>query len=101
MFFKTVSSISTNELEKKLVEKPQIIDVREAHEFQGGQIPGAENVPVGKIANYTPKGKTYVICQAGMRSKKASKLLMKKGYDVVNVRGGMSSWAGVTKGGKL
>ncbi|AEB30956.1 rhodanese-like domain protein [Carnobacterium sp. 17-4] len=101
MFFKTVSSISTNELEKKLVERPQIIDVREAHEFQGGHIPGAKNVPLGKIAHYTPNGKVYVICQSGMRSKKASKSLMKQGYDVVNVRGGMSSWAGAKKGGKV
>ena len=101
MFFKTVASISTSELEKITAEKPQIIDVREIHEFQGGHIPGAKNVPLGKIANHTPKGKTYVICQSGMRSKKASKLLTKQGYDVVNVRGGMSSWAGATKGGKL
>lgn len=101
MFFKTVPSISTSELEKNLAEKPVIIDVRETHEFQGGHIPGAKNVPLGKIASYTPAGKTYVICQSGMRSKKASKLLMKQGYDVVNVRGGMSSWTGTKRGGKL
>lgn len=101
MFFLKISSISTKDLEKKLVEKPQIIDVRETHEFQGGHIPGAKNVPLDKIANYAPKGKTYVICQSGLRSKKASKLLTKKGYDVVNVRGGMMSWGGAKKGGKL
>ena len=101
MFFKLVPSISTNELEKKVMEKPQIIDVREPHEFQGGHIPGSKNTPLGKIASYTPKGKTYVICQSGMRSKKATKYLIKQGYDVVNVRGGMSSWAGTERGGKL
>ena len=101
MFFKKVSSISTKDLEKNLVEKAQIIDVRETHEFQGSHIPGAKNIPLGKIANFSPKGKTYVICQSAIRSKKASKLLTKKGYDVVNVRGGMMSWGGAKKGGKL
>lgn len=101
MFFKTIPSISTNELEKRLAEKPQIIDVRQPSEFKGGHIPGAKNVPLGKIADYTPNGKMYVICQSGMRSKKAAKFLMKQGHDVVNVRGGMMSWSGVRKGGKV
>ena len=100
MFFKKTPSISTNELESKLAEKPQIIDVRELHEFQNGHIPGAKNVPLKNIAQFTPKGKAYVVCQSGMRSKQATKVLLKQGFDVVNVRGGMLSWAGNKKGGK-
>ncbi|MGB3160741.1 MAG: rhodanese-like domain-containing protein [Carnobacterium sp.] len=101
MFFKKVPSISTAELEKKLGEKPQIIDVREPHEFIAGHITGAKNVPLGKIANHATKGTTYVICQSGMRSKRATKQLLAKGADVVNVRSGMSSWTGSVRGGKL
>ena len=101
MLFKPVPSISTDELEKKVTKKPQIIDVRETQEFIEGHIPGAKNIPLGTIADYTPKGKVYVICQSGMRSKKAVKFLKKQGHDVVNVRGGMMFWSGARKGGRI
>ncbi|API88596.1 sulfurtransferase [Marinilactibacillus sp. 15R] len=101
MLFKKIPAISTKELERKLMDKPQIIDVREPHEFRGGHIPGAKNVPLRKVESFTPKGKTYVVCQSGMRSKKATKMLLKKDADVVNVRGGMMAWSGSTRGGKL
>lgn len=99
--FKSIPTISTKELANKLPEKPQIIDVREPNEFVSGHIPGAKNVPLGKIGSYTPKGKVYVICQSGGRSKNAAKTLEAKGFDVVNVSGGMSAWSGATRGGKL
>lgn len=99
--FNSMPSVSTKELEAKLTEKPQIIDVREPNEFIGGHIPGAKNVPVRKVETYTPKGKVYVICQSGARSKRAATILKSKGYDVVNVKGGMSAWSGPTRGGKL
>ncbi|CZQ92774.1 rhodanese signature 1 [Trichococcus palustris] len=99
--FKSIPTISTKELANKLPEKPQIIDVREPNEYVSGHIPGAKNVPLGKIGSYTPRGKVYVICQSGMRSKRAAKTLESKGFDVVNVSGGMSAWSGATRGGKL
>lgn len=100
MFFNRIPSIKTTELESQLSERPQILDVREPHEFKAGRIPNAKNVPLRKISTYTPKGKVYVICQSGMRSKKAAKLLKSQGYEVVNVRGGMSAWTGNVRGGK-
>lgn len=101
MLFKKIPTISTKELEGKLADKPQIIDVREPHEFRGGHIPGAKNVPLNKVEKFIPKETTYVICQSGMRSKKAAKLLLKNEAEVVNVRGGMMSWSGPTRGGEL
>ncbi|MFE0441109.1 rhodanese-like domain-containing protein [Aerococcus sp. NPDC058936] len=100
MFFKKLPTISTTELEKKLADKPQIIDVREPYEFKNGHIPGAKNIPLSKVPNYTPKAQVYVVCQSGMRSKRATKMLLKQGHDVINVRGGMMAWTGATKGGK-
>lgn len=101
MLFKKIPTISTKELERKLTDKPQIIDVREPHEFRGGHIPGAKNIPLNKVEKFIPKGTTYVVCQSGMRSKKAAKILMKNEAEVVNIRGGMMSWSGPTRGGKL
>jgi rhodanese-related sulfurtransferase len=100
MFFRRMPSISTKELNEILNEKPLIIDVRTLGEFKDNHIPGAKNVPLDTIHTYQPKQKGYVICTSGMRSKQASKILSKKGYDVVNVKGGMRKWNGPTKGGK-
>ena len=91
--FTKIDSISTSELEAKLREPIQLLDVRTPMEFRRGHI---KNVPLTEIGSYTPTTKEtlYVICHSGMRSKLAAKKLKKKGYDVINVRGGMSAWTG-------
>ncbi len=68
----------------------------------GGHIRQARNLPLDRIWTYQgPKGEVvYVICQSGMRSKRAAHLLKEKGYRVVNVRGGMAAYQGKTIGGK-
>lgn len=103
-FFKKIPSISSQEYQQNVDKnKTLLLDVRESQEFQGGHIPGAVNVPVRKLLNYqVPKNKEtiYVICQSGMRSKQGAKILEKKGYPVVNIRGGMNTWNGPIKGGK-
>lgn len=93
--FTKVDSISTAELENKLKENIQLIDVRTPGEFRRGHIKNAKNIPLNKIGNFTPIAdkKTYVICHSGARSKLAAKKL-KKGFDVVNVKGGMHAWRG-------
>lgn len=101
MFFRRIPSISTNELSNILNEKPLIIDVRTPSEYKSKHINGAKNVPLDTIQSYKPKQKAYVICESGMRSKRASKILDRNGYDVVNVKGGMRKWNGPIKGGKF
>lgn len=101
-FFKGTPSISTKELAEKLKDKNKLIDVRSRDEYRVGHIPRAENIELNKIANY--KGKTdqpiYVICQSGARSSQAVRILQQKGYQAINVRGGMNQWNGPVKGGK-
>ena len=94
--FTKIDSISTSELEQKLKEKIQLLDVRTPSEYRRGHIKGAKNVPLNEIARYTPATNEtlYVICHSGVRSKMAAKKLKKKGYDVVNVQGAMSAWTG-------
>ena len=93
LLFTKIDSISTSELESKLREPIQLLDVRTPMEFRRGHI---KNVPLSEIGSYTPATKEtlYVICHSGVRSKLAAKKLKKKGYDVINVRGGMSAWTG-------
>ena len=73
-----------------------ILDVREVDEFQAGYIEGAVNVPLSTLdkgyEQLDASKRYYVICQGGMRSERACKFLETKGFDVVNVEGGMNQW---------
>lgn len=100
--FKKIPSISPQDLAKKLGQPLLLLDVRTPAEFQSGHISKAKNVPLNKLGTYQQEGSEaiYVICQSGGRSKQACKILQKKGYPVVNVKGGMNRWTGPVKGGK-
>lgn len=98
-----VKTVTTDELRRKIAEdrNVQLLDVREPHEYRGGHIKQAKNVPLSSFANATssyPKDKerpVYVICQSGMRSQRAAAMLQKAGYEnVYSVKGGMSFWRG-------
>ena len=73
-----------------------ILDVREVDEFQAGHIEGALNVPLSTLdkgyEQLDASKRYYVICQGGMRSERACQCLETKGFDVVNVEGGMNQW---------
>lgn len=98
-FFKKIKSISPVEVSNELKKGTQLIDVRETHEFQNGHIKGARNIPLSKLREHVlAKNKKYLlICQSGMRSKKAYKILNKANFDVTNVNGGMRAWRGKIK----
>lgn len=100
--FNRTPSMTTSELEQKLQNKITLLDVRSNSEFQRRHISTAKNIPLEKVANYkgNQKEPVYVICQSGMRSKKACSILKANGYDVVNIRGGMNQWRGKVRGGK-
>ncbi|MBF0849052.1 rhodanese-like domain-containing protein, partial [Streptococcus danieliae] len=70
--------------------------VRTHEKYNEGHIEESINIPLEDIATY--KGDIdsvhYIICQQGSRSKEAAEILIKKGYIVVNVLGGMTDWQG-------
>ncbi len=77
----------------------QILDVRTLREFTQGHIKNAKNISVfekdflKQAAKTLNKKKTvYVYCRSGGRSAKASSMLNKAGYDVVNLLGGFIGW---------
>ena len=76
-----------------------LIDIREAYECVHGSIKGSKNIPMGQLLSnptkYMDKSKKYyIMCQSGGRSSSAVAALMRAGYDVVNVKGGMGSYFG-------
>lgn len=95
---KGVRHISTAELKNELQDKnKQFIDVRTPGEFKNNHIRGFKNIPLNLLArkeNELAKDKELiVICQSGMRSQQASKMLKKLGFTkITNVKGGVSAW---------
>lgn len=73
-----------------------MLDVRSTHEWNAGHAPFAVHVQLGELGghlNRVPKGKqVVVVCRTGSRSKRACRDLAARGYDVVNLRGGMGAW---------
>ncbi|MEH7119275.1 rhodanese-like domain-containing protein [Neobacillus vireti] len=96
---KGVTNISTTELKNELIDKnKQFVDVRTPVEFKGNHIRGFKNIPLQNLAQSAEKElnkekEVIVICQSGMRSLQATKILKKLGFSkVTNVKGGMSAW---------
>lgn len=93
-----VKQITATELRSELKNKNiQFIDVRTAGEYKANHIKGFTNIPLHELkkkSDQISKDKEVVLmCQSGMRSNKASKVLKKLGYQsVTNVKGGMSAW---------
>jgi rhodanese-related sulfurtransferase len=94
-------AIHVNDLDN-LIGKIELIDIREPYEYAGGSIKTAKNIPMGDLLSdpdkYMSKDKTYyLVCQSGARSTRTVEALRKQGFDVVNVTGGVGSYAGTKR----
>lgn len=92
-------TISLNQIEEYVENGYIIADVREIEEYNAGHIPGAINAPLSalELGEFSPlekEEKYVVICRSGNRSVMASNILMKNGFDIVNVSEGVSTWPG-------
>ncbi|GGA22692.1 rhodanese-like domain-containing protein [Psychrobacillus lasiicapitis] len=96
---KGVRQLSTTDLKGELNNREkQFVDVRTPGEFKGNHIKGFKNIPLHQLSQKADKEllkekEVIVICQSGMRSQKATKILKKMGFTkVTNVKGGISTW---------
>lgn len=93
-----VKQIEAEELKKVLKNKQcEFIDVRTPYEFQANNIRGFKNIPLQQLKarhqELSRDKEIVVICQSGMRSNRATRILKKLGYKkLTNVKGGMSAW---------
>lgn len=86
-----------NGLEDALAHGAVLIDVREPNEFASGHVPGAVNVPMGRLSDKLDDlrdlGPIHLICQSGNRSSAMVDLVAGAGIDAINVAGGTAAWA--------
>ena len=93
-----VKQIDAADMKKRLKSKgQQLIDVRSPGEFQTNHIKGFQNIPLPQLKEraheLTKDKEVYVICQSGMRSMQAAKILKKQGFtQITNIKGGMNAW---------
>ena len=78
-----------------------LLDTRTAYEYKSGHIDGYINIPVDDLRdrlNELDRSKTvYVICQSGLRSYIACRILSQNGFDCYNFSGGYRFYASVIK----
>lgn len=92
------NAIHVNDMDP-LIGTVNLIDIREPYEFRSGSLKSAKNIPMGVLLSnpgqYLKKDqKYYIVCQSGGRSSNAVRMLKQAGFDVVNVAGGVGSYAG-------
>lgn len=98
-----VKEIDVNEMDN-FIGNEKIIDIREPNEYNNGSLRTAKNIPMGNLLSnpekYLSKDKTYYIfCHSGARSRRTTKILTKKGFDVINVTGGIRLYRGTNRRG--
>jgi rhodanese-related sulfurtransferase len=95
-----MADITCTELRERIQqgEKPTIIDVREAYEYEEFNI-GAQLIPLGEIPSkleelaHLKNEEIIVHCRSGARSNNAKLFMMENGFtNVRNLLGGMMEW---------
>ena len=97
----SIQNVSTTELQTLVKSnKVQLLDVRTLKEVTQGKIGSAihadfyqKNLFKEKIKSLDKTKPIYVYCHSGVRSKKASKILLDSGFKkVYNYSGGWKAW---------
>ncbi|MFB6360784.1 MAG: rhodanese-like domain-containing protein [Halobacteriales archaeon] len=98
-----VEEISAADLKQQLDadDAVQVVDIRQAAEFEAGHIPGAENIPFHEFARSVEShdwgDDIVVVCPLGESSLQAARLLeayegVSEDARVANLAGGYEDW---------
>lgn len=104
-FSQPISQISVEQLQQRLVESPeqlQLIDVREEPEVAIAFVEGFENLPLSEFpewsdqikTRFNPDAETLVLCHHGVRSAQMCQWLLTQGFsNVKNIAGGIDAYS--------
>lgn len=92
-----MTAVGPEEAARRVDEGAVLLDVREPDEWHAGHAPDAMHVPLAALAasvDRLDKDQPIVaVCRVGGRSERAAAALLQRGYDAVNLAGGMRAWA--------
>jgi hydroxyacylglutathione hydrolase len=88
--------VSAGEGERLVTAGALLLDVREPDEWDLGHAPGASFIPMGEVhdrlAEVPADELVVVVCRSGGRSAAVTQVLRARGYNAVNLAGGMRAW---------
>lgn len=88
-----MTSLNCDDIRQTLQAGATLLDVRNAHEFNGGALPNAKNIPLASLPvlaheHLDINDPVLVYCQAGSRAIMAEKILASLGFtNVMNIGG--------------
>ncbi len=92
-----VPTIEVAQVPDPVPEGVTVLDVREPVEWHHGRIEGAVHIPLTQLADRASElpvdQQLLVVCKVGGRSSQATEFLREKGYEAINLAGGMIDWA--------
>lgn len=95
-----MQNITPQELKQRLenASPPELIDVREAWEYDICRIEGSKNIPMSEIVTshneMNKQSETVVLCHHGGRSLQVAGFMESIGFEnVMNLEGGIDLWA--------
>jgi rhodanese-related sulfurtransferase len=92
-----VPMIEVAQVPDPIPEGVTVLDVREPVEWQYGRIDGAVHIPLTQIPDRAGElpvdQQLLVVCKVGGRSAQATAFLREKGFEAINLAGGMIDWA--------
>jgi rhodanese-related sulfurtransferase len=91
-----IPEIDVDELARRLEAGAELVDVREADEYEQGHIPSAQLVPLSELTERVDElpeaPPLLLVCRSGARSMRAAEYLAGLGFEAVNVAGGTLAW---------
>lgn len=96
-----ITEISPQQAWDAMSAPVQVLDVREASEYEAGRIPGATNIPrgilefrIGELQDFVDKNQPILIyCRTGGRAALSAIQLAKIGYtNLQSIAGGIMAW---------
>jgi rhodanese-related sulfurtransferase len=92
-----VPTIEVAQVPDPIPEGVTVIDVREPLEWQYGRIDGSVHIPLAQIPHRVEElpvdQQLLVVCKVGGRSAQATAFLREKGFEALNLAGGLIDWA--------
>src|SRR5690349_14764201 len=92
-----VPTIQVAQVPDPIPEGVTVLDVREPVEWHYGRIDGAVHIPISEIPDRATElpidQQLLVVCKVGSRSAQVTAFLLDKGFQAVNLAGGMIDWA--------